>query len=267
MRAWHRRSSPPSRTRSCRARATAASMPRRRDGWLARAVRPWPTDASGAIRRVKLPPGRSSSHSPSICASSRARSPAMTAPSSTTCVARTSKRRSSPAASGCARTKERAQQLMADPLFEIGNHSEAHRNLRLLEGAQAAQRGDRPAARLRGDPRTARPIAVRGAAARGHAERRAAPDAVPLSLRRLQRARAARGARSGPARHPMGHLDGRSDAAAVGCRHRARHEPRASPDRSSSTTPTDAAGTRPPRYRSPSPSCAIWASSSSPFPS
>lgn len=32
--------------------------------------------------------------------------------------------------------EERTQQLMADPLFEIGNHSEAHRNLRLLEGAR-----------------------------------------------------------------------------------------------------------------------------------
>jgi len=30
--------------------------------------------------------------------------------------------------------EERARQLMADPLFEIGNHSEAHRNLRLLDG-------------------------------------------------------------------------------------------------------------------------------------
>ena len=30
----------------------------------------------------------------------------------------------------------RAQQLMADPLFEIGNHSEAHRNLRLLQDAK-----------------------------------------------------------------------------------------------------------------------------------
>lgn len=31
---------------------------------------------------------------------------------------------------------ERAQQLMSDPLFEIGSHSEAHRNLRLLSGAK-----------------------------------------------------------------------------------------------------------------------------------
>ena len=32
--------------------------------------------------------------------------------------------------------EERTQQLMSDPLFEIGNHSEAHRNLRLLEGTK-----------------------------------------------------------------------------------------------------------------------------------
>jgi len=30
--------------------------------------------------------------------------------------------------------EDRTQQLMADPLFELGNHSEAHRNLRLLAG-------------------------------------------------------------------------------------------------------------------------------------
>jgi peptidoglycan/xylan/chitin deacetylase (PgdA/CDA1 family) len=32
--------------------------------------------------------------------------------------------------------EERARQLMVDPLFEIGNHSEAHRNLRLLNGVK-----------------------------------------------------------------------------------------------------------------------------------
>ena len=32
--------------------------------------------------------------------------------------------------------EERTQQLMSDPLFELGNHSEAHRNLRLLEGTK-----------------------------------------------------------------------------------------------------------------------------------
>jgi peptidoglycan/xylan/chitin deacetylase (PgdA/CDA1 family) len=35
--------------------------------------------------------------------------------------------------------EERTQQLMADPLFEIGNHSEAHRNLRLLDGDKLAK--------------------------------------------------------------------------------------------------------------------------------
>jgi peptidoglycan-N-acetylglucosamine deacetylase len=35
--------------------------------------------------------------------------------------------------------EERARQLMADPLFEIGNHSEAHRNLRRLDGVRLVQ--------------------------------------------------------------------------------------------------------------------------------
>jgi peptidoglycan-N-acetylglucosamine deacetylase len=35
--------------------------------------------------------------------------------------------------------EERAQQLMSDPLFEIGNHSEAHRNLRGLTGTRLVQ--------------------------------------------------------------------------------------------------------------------------------
>lgn len=34
--------------------------------------------------------------------------------------------------------EERVRQLMADPLFELGNHAEAHRNLRRLEGARLA---------------------------------------------------------------------------------------------------------------------------------
>lgn len=33
----------------------------------------------------------------------------------------------------------RAEQLLTDPLFEIGNHSEAHRNLRLLDGARLTE--------------------------------------------------------------------------------------------------------------------------------
>ena len=34
---------------------------------------------------------------------------------------------------------ERVQQLMTDPLFELANHSEAHRNLRLLQGATLSE--------------------------------------------------------------------------------------------------------------------------------
>jgi peptidoglycan/xylan/chitin deacetylase (PgdA/CDA1 family) len=34
---------------------------------------------------------------------------------------------------------ERARQLIADPLFEIANHSEAHRNLRLMSGVALAE--------------------------------------------------------------------------------------------------------------------------------
>ena len=44
--------------------------------------------------------------------------------------------------------EERTQQLMADPPFELGNHAEAHRNLRLLDGPPPARRGRRPPARL-----------------------------------------------------------------------------------------------------------------------
>lgn len=39
---------------------------------------------------------------------------------------------------------ERTKQLMADPLFEIGNHAEAHRNLRLLSGQALADEIEGP---------------------------------------------------------------------------------------------------------------------------
>lgn len=48
---------------------------------------------------------------------------------------------------------ERAGQLMSDPLFEIANHSEAHRNLRLLEGRDLSEEilgAQRSYERLRG---------------------------------------------------------------------------------------------------------------------
>jgi len=40
--------------------------------------------------------------------------------------------------------ERRARQLMADPLFEIANHSAAHRNLRLLSGKRLAEEIDEP---------------------------------------------------------------------------------------------------------------------------
>ncbi len=39
---------------------------------------------------------------------------------------------------------ERTRQLMSDPLFEIGNHSAAHNNLRLLQGAALAKEIEAP---------------------------------------------------------------------------------------------------------------------------
>ena len=58
----------------------------------------------------------------------------MTAPSSTICAARTSRRLSSPAASGCARTTARPA-VDGRPSVRDGQRSEAHRNLRLLQSA------------------------------------------------------------------------------------------------------------------------------------
>ena len=72
--------------------------------------------------------------SPSTSAKRMARSPAMTAGSSTICARTTSRRPSSPAASGWRTHAERAEQLIADPLFQVGNHTWSHRNLRKLSG-------------------------------------------------------------------------------------------------------------------------------------
>ena len=89
-----------------------------------------------------------------------------------------------------------------------------------------ARRGRRPPARLRIHPHAPRPVAVRGRARRRDADDRTAPDAFPLSLRCLQRAGAARGARPGPHDHPVGRLDRRPRPAAAGRGHRRRHAAR-----------------------------------------
>ena len=120
--------------------------------------------------------------------------------------------------------EERARQLMADPLFEIGNHSEAHRNLRGARGRPPARRD--PRARSVPTRRSARACAdamrhatrppPMSAGCAAHARCSASPTA-PAIERALQR-----GARAGPACDPVGLVNGRSLAGRVGRGHRAR---------------------------------------------
>ena len=76
--------------------------------------------------------------------------------------------------------KERGEQLIADPLFEVGSHSWTHRNFRLLpEGAAAADL----ALNLAADASVRRDLAARACYRPG--ARHGAHNAVPLSLRHL----------------------------------------------------------------------------------
>ncbi len=107
------------------------------DGWLVAPPVTGPTNALGAIRRVKLPPGKKLvALTFDLC-----EQPGEIAGYDGAIIdylRRENVRATFFAGGKWMRSHEvRAQQLMADPLFEIGNHSEAHRNLRLLEGAQA----------------------------------------------------------------------------------------------------------------------------------
>lgn len=106
------------------------------DGWLVDPKEDAPTGAIGAIRRVKLPPGKKLiALTFDLC-----EQPGEIAGYEGEIIDYL--RRENVKATFFAGGKwmrshdERTQQLMADPLFEIGNHSEAHRNLRLLEGAK-----------------------------------------------------------------------------------------------------------------------------------
>jgi peptidoglycan/xylan/chitin deacetylase (PgdA/CDA1 family) len=105
-------------------------------GWLVVPPAEAPTDAVGAIRRVKLPPGRKLvALTFDLC-----EQPGEIAGYDGAIIDYL--RRENVKATFFAGGKwmrsheQRTQQLMADPLFEIGNHSEAHRNLRLLEGTR-----------------------------------------------------------------------------------------------------------------------------------
>jgi peptidoglycan/xylan/chitin deacetylase (PgdA/CDA1 family) len=106
------------------------------EGWIAAPSATEPTNALGAIRRVKLPPGRKLvALTFDLC-----EQPGEIAGYDGAIIDYL--RRENVKATFFAGGKwmrsheQRAQQLMADPLFEIGNHSEAHRNLRLLQGTR-----------------------------------------------------------------------------------------------------------------------------------
>jgi len=106
------------------------------DGWLIDPKDPAPAGAAGAVRRVNLPPGEKLvALTFDLC-----EQPGEIAGYDGEIIDYL--RREGIKATFFAGGKwmrsheERTQQLMADPLFELGNHSEAHRNLRLLEGAR-----------------------------------------------------------------------------------------------------------------------------------
>jgi len=104
------------------------------EGWLVTPVEPAPPEALGAIRSVTLPPGRRLiALTFDLC-----EQPGEIAGYDGAII--DFLRRENIKATFFAGGKwmrshaERTRQLMADPLFEMGNHSEAHRNLRLLNG-------------------------------------------------------------------------------------------------------------------------------------
>ena len=106
------------------------------DGWLVDPKGEAPAGAIGAVRRVELPPGRKLiALTFDLC-----EQPGEIAGYDGEIIDYL--RRENVKATFFAGGKwmrsheERTQQLMSDPLFELGNHSEAHRNLRLLQGAK-----------------------------------------------------------------------------------------------------------------------------------
>src|SRR4029079_6434628 len=105
-------------------------------GWIVGPSEGAPSDAVGAIRRVKLPPGRKLvALTFDLC-----EQPGEIAGYDGTIIDYL--RRENVKATFFAGGKwmrsheQRAQQLIADARFALGNHSEAHRNLRLLSGTR-----------------------------------------------------------------------------------------------------------------------------------
>jgi peptidoglycan/xylan/chitin deacetylase (PgdA/CDA1 family) len=104
------------------------------EGWLANPAAPAPSGALGAVRSVKLPPGKKLiALTFDLC-----EQPGEVAGYDGAIIdyLRREKIKATFFAGGkwMRSHEERTHQLMSDPLFELGNHSEAHRNLRLLEG-------------------------------------------------------------------------------------------------------------------------------------
>ena len=113
--------------------------------------------------------------------------------------------------------RDRAQQLMTDSLFEVANHTWAHRNLRNLTGraltdevrnVQLAYEQVRDGARCQAMHRAGRPHAGRAAGAE-------AARPVPLSIRRLQPRGAGGSRRAGAAADSVGRVVRRSGI--LGC--------------------------------------------------
>jgi peptidoglycan/xylan/chitin deacetylase (PgdA/CDA1 family) len=106
------------------------------DGWLVDPKGEAPAGAIGAVRRVDLPPGKKLiALTFDLC-----EQPGEIAGYDGEIIdflRRENVKATFFAGGKWMRSHEaRTQQLMSDPLFELGNHSEAHRNLRLLQGAK-----------------------------------------------------------------------------------------------------------------------------------
>ena len=146
-----------------------------KDGWLVDPNGTAPAGAIGAIRRVNLPPGKKLiALTFDLC-----EQPGEIAGYDGDIIDYL--RRENVKATFFAGGKwmrsheERTQQLMADPLFEIGNHSEAHRNLRLLEGAKLHDE-------VIGPQRSYEAIRTRLAGSQCAAERPAAMQSIPSRI-------------------------------------------------------------------------------------
>ncbi len=99
--------------------------------------------------------------------------------------------------------RERAEQLLADPLFQVGAHSWTHRNFRLLQEDDV--KADL-ALDLKADDSTRQSVRAKECykPVSSDMRRLRAPHLVPLSVRDMQRRKPESCQRRWPARHSMG---------------------------------------------------------------